>query len=70
MKTKLFTLCFAALLISGFSLAAFRRVGYNGIARAGVDYTDFTSAHTAAATGDTIQIYGTFSGYTEVKNAW
>ncbi len=40
MKTKFFTLAFAALLFSILSNAAIRRVGYNGIARTGVDYAD------------------------------
>lgn len=62
MFKKLFTLCLAALLISSISFAAIRRVGYNGIARSGVDYADFASAHTASAVGDTIQIYGSVTG--------
>jgi hypothetical protein len=50
------------LLMSGISFATIRRVGYNGIAKAGVDYADFNSAQTASAAGDTIQIYAAGNG--------
>lgn len=62
MKTKLFTLCLAALLISSLSFATIRRVGYNGITREGVDYTNFNAANDASSNGDTLQIYGNQSG--------
>jgi len=58
MKTKVFTLCVAVLFISSFCFARIRRVGYNGIALAGVDYPDFSSAQAASVAGDTVQIYG------------
>jgi hypothetical protein len=62
MKTRVFALCIAILFISSYSFARIRRVGYNGLPLAGVDYTDFNSAHAASTTGDTIQIYGNQSG--------
>lgn len=58
-------LLFPLLLL--FCLPAFAkifRVGYNGIPLKGVDYTSITEANDSAKAGDTIQIYGSFSGGT------
>jgi hypothetical protein len=59
-KVCLFVL--TVLFMSAISFATIRRVGYNGIARPGVDYTDFNSAQAASAAGDTIQVYSSVSG--------
>lgn len=59
---KLFLLSVAATLISSFSFASIRRVGYSGIPLTGVDYADFATAQTASTIGDTIQVYGSVSG--------
>ena len=62
MKQKLIffgMLFFAFVQISKANLF---RVGYPGTPRAGVDFSDFQSAHDAAAAGDTIQVYGSGSG--------
>jgi hypothetical protein len=57
MYKKFSTLIIAILLISNISFANIFRVGYSGPQVAGVDFTAVTSAVTAAATNDTIQIY-------------
>ncbi len=57
----------ATLLISSLSFATIRRVGYNGLARAGVDFSTFDAANTASAAGDTIQMYGSNGGGTVTK---
>lgn len=57
MKTKLFTLCFAALLISSVSYGKIRRIGYFGTAVSGTDYTTMQLAHDASAVGDTILLF-------------
>ncbi len=67
MKTRIFTLCLAALLLSSLSFAAIRRVGYAGTPKTGIDYPDFQSAHDASANNDTIQIYGNINGGTVTK---
>ncbi|MEI6950424.1 hypothetical protein V9K67_24795 [Paraflavisolibacter sp. H34] len=52
-------LVLAVLLASSFVAdAKILRVGYNGAALAGVDYSSIDNANNAANAGDTIQIYG------------
>ena len=68
MKTKLFTLCLVALLISSVSFAKIRRVGYFGTAIVGTDYSSLQAAHDSASTKDTIMLYpGTYTA-TYTKN--
>jgi hypothetical protein len=59
---KLFYLTVLATLISSLCFAAIRRVGYNGISLAGVDFTSIALAQNASAAGDTIQVYNSASG--------
>lgn len=61
---KIFTLIVSAILIWNISSAKIFRVGYSGIALTGVDFASVDAAENAAATGDTIQIYGNVSGGT------
>lgn len=69
MKTKFFSICLMmALLISSFSYAKIRRVGYLGPKIAGTDYTDLQPAHDAAATKDTIMLYPGSYTVTVTKN--
>jgi hypothetical protein len=57
MKEIIYVFLFC-ILFSNLSNAKILRVGYTGLALSGVDYTNLTTAHTAAGNGDTIQIYG------------
>lgn len=64
-KLSIFVL--ATLLISSVSFATIRRVGYNGLARASVDFSSFDAAQNASAAGDTIQLYGSIGSGTVTK---
>ena len=64
---RLTTLFFIATLVCFFQLQSFatiRRVGFiNSVSPVnGLDYSNFQSAHDAAAVGDTIQLYPSVSG--------
>ena len=64
-----FILLATVLLTAYFtSNANIRRIGYNGIPLAGVDYSDFNSALNACSNDDTIQIYGGahYGGYNAI----
>lgn len=66
---KKFLLLTSVLLTVYLSSSAnIRRVGYNGIPLAGVDFSDFNSALNACSNDDTIQIYGGthYGGYTPI----
>ena len=54
---KFLLITIVAMLIVNLASAKIFRVGYPGIALAGVDYANFQEAHDAAAAGDTLQIY-------------
>ncbi len=60
---KIFLFSVMATFVCSISFATIRRIGYSGLPLTGVDYSSFADAHTAAANGDTIQVYGpNFSG--------
>ena len=67
MTTRFLLLLVSALFLCNISFAKIFRVGYNGLALAGVDYTSVQLAQNAAAAGDTIQIYGTTGNTTITK---
>lgn len=67
---QFFTLTVALTLISLFSNATIRRVGYNGLPVVNVDFPSMQEAHDFANAGDTIQVYGltyNFGGLTATK---
>ncbi len=68
MKTKLFTLCLAAILISSVSFAKIRRVGYFGTAVSGTDYPTLQAAQDSASAKDTIMLYPGTHTATYTKN--
>lgn len=56
-----------ALLTALTAHAKIFRVNYPGTPLTGVDYADLQSAHDVASAGDTIQIYGNESGFTNIS---
>lgn len=66
MHYKLLTLLIGALLVGNAAHAKIFRVGYAGTPLTGVDYATLQAAHDAASAGDTVQIYGTFAGSTNI----
>ncbi len=66
MNSKIFTLLFAAILITSVAHAKIFRVGYtvlyNTSPLTGVDFANMVDANNAASPGDTIQVYGSVSG--------
>ncbi len=66
MNYKIFTLLFAATLITSVANAKIFRIGYttlyNATPNTGVDYDNFSDAQDQASNGDTMQIYGEING--------
>src|SRR5258708_12218005 len=54
---KLFLLAAALLLVTSITFAKIRRVGFFGSPVANTDYSTFTLAYTAAASGDTVLMF-------------